>query len=136
MATTAVLTAPITALYGALLGAFYLYLCVQVIRQRRSKQIGIGDGGDKQAARVIRVHANFAEYVPLALLLMLVAEVNGGADLLLHVIGATLVVARVLHAQGLGKNDGVTWQRLVGTLATFAVYAVLIVVHLLGFVAS
>lgn len=129
---TALVSTPITAFYAALLGAFFIYLCIQVIGQRRSKKIGLGDGGDKQAIKVIRVQANFSEYVPFALVLMLIAEINQTNAIVLHVVGVALLVARLLHAMGVRKSAGVTWQRFYGTLTTFAVYAVLIVLNLLA----
>ena len=66
---------PITALYAGLLAPLFLLLSVRVIRQRRGAKVAVrGDGGDAMLLRRMRVHANFAEYVPLALLLMALAE--------------------------------------------------------------
>jgi uncharacterized protein len=61
---------PITAFYAALLAPLFILLAVRVIRQRRGARVAIGDGGDKLLLRRMRVHANFAEYVPFALVLM------------------------------------------------------------------
>ncbi|WP_232358422.1 MAPEG family protein [Paraneptunicella aestuarii] len=122
---------PITAFYAGLLGALYLYLCLQVIFQRREKRIGLGDGGDKYFLQVMRVQGNFAEYVPLALVMMLIAEINQSHELLLHGVGVTLLLGRLLHAYGIRRNPGVTWQRFYGTLATYIVLLVLIGLNLL-----
>lgn len=126
-----VISTPITAFYGGLLGAVYIYLSFAVIFKRREYKVGIGDGGEKHLSQAIRVHANFAEYIPFALVLMLMAEINQAHHLLLHVIGAALIVARVLHAFGLSNHVGVSWQRFVGVITTFTVFAVLIVVNIL-----
>ena len=49
-------------------------------------------------ARRIRAHANAAEYVPLALLLLLILELNQTQPMLLHVFGCVLIAGRILHA--------------------------------------
>ena len=117
---------PITAFYGSLLAAFYLYLAVMVIIQRRNSRVGLGDGGDKHMLQVMRAHGNFVEYVPFALILMMMAELNGIHSYLLHVCGWWLIVARLLHAYGLRHHFGVSWQRFVGTLSTFLMLLVLV----------
>ena len=60
-------------------------LIFQVIRFRR-QGISLGDGGDPKMLRVIRGHANFAEHIPLALLLMLVMELGKFSIYLLHAL--------------------------------------------------
>jgi uncharacterized protein len=67
----------------------------------------------------IRAHANNAEYLPLALVLMLLAELCGGSSAILHVIGGTLLVARVNHALGLPR-PAPNVLRWTGTALTFA----------------
>ena len=43
-------------------------------------------------------------YVPLILLLMLIAEVQGAANLVIHAFGVILIISRLLHANGLGRS--------------------------------
>ena len=69
----------------------------------------------------IRVHANFVEYVPLALLLLLVLELNSASALVLNVLGGSLVAGRVLHAYGLSTSTGTSPGRFVGTILTWLV---------------
>ena len=69
----------------------------------------------------ICIHGNAAEYVPLALLLMLVFEINGGSARWLHALGIALVVGRLAHAQGLEQSNGVSPGRLVGNVLTWSV---------------
>jgi uncharacterized protein len=128
--TVAALTAPITARYAGLLALLLLMLALRVIRLRWKLRVGLGDGGDKAMSRAIRIHGNAAEHVPIALLLLLVAELNHADSALLHACGIALVVARVLHAVGLGRSTGASWQRTVGTVGTFTVIAILAVVDL------
>jgi len=63
----------IVPLYAALLALIFVALSVRTLRMRRRLRIAVGDGGDTALLRAMRVHANFAEYVPLSLLLIVVA---------------------------------------------------------------
>ena len=64
----------ITAFYASLLALLFILLSARVIAQRREAKVEIGHGESAQLLRRMRVHANFAEYVPFALLLMTLAE--------------------------------------------------------------
>ena len=110
----------ITAFYGGLLGITFMYLSILVIQRRQSQKISLGDGGDQHFLGVIRAHANFAEYVPLILVLMLVAEINAANTWVLHSAGTALLVGRIIHAYGLRHHSGVSWQRISGMMLTFA----------------
>ncbi|MDH5631444.1 MAG: MAPEG family protein [Gammaproteobacteria bacterium] len=109
-----------TAVYASLFALFYLGLAYNVIRHRYRSRVPIGDGGDEQLLRAIRVHANAAEYAPLALLLTGMYELNGGYVLLVNILGAVLILARVLHLWGLGRSSGRSKGRYYGTLLTWA----------------
>lgn len=121
----------ITALYAGLLGLLYLALCGLVVSHRRRARVGLGTGGDTALERAIRVHGNFAEYAPLFLVLLLVAEMNGGVPMLLHVTGAAFFLARIVHAAGLSRSSGISRGRFLGTLVTWAAILVLAVANIL-----
>ena len=57
-------------------------------------------------------------YVPLILLLMLIAEFQGAASLVIHAFGVILMISRLLHANGLGRSGGYSFGRFYGTLGT------------------
>jgi uncharacterized membrane protein YecN with MAPEG domain len=59
----------VTPLYAGLLALWFLLLSGRVVNLRR-RGIVFGDNGKVDVIRVVRAQANFAEYVPLALLLM------------------------------------------------------------------
>jgi len=124
--------APITALYAGLLGLLMLVLAFRVVAVRRATAIGLGDGGNALLFSRIRIHGNAAEYVPLALLLMLVLELNGASPRELHVMGIALLVGRLAHAQGLSFSEGVSPGRLVGNVLTWGVILVAAVQNVLG----
>ncbi len=124
---------PITALYTGLLALLLLVLALRVIRLRWKLRVGIGDGGDKSMSKAIRVHGNATEHVPIALLLLLVAELGHAGPTLLHACGIVLVVARILHAWGLGRSIGASWQRMAGTVGTVGVIVTLAAVDIAAF---
>ena len=109
----------ITAFFAGLLGLLYLVLCWQVVDNRRRARVGLGTGGDAALERAVRVHGNFAEYAPLFLVLLLVAELNGATPWLLHVLGGGFLAARIAHAFGLSKSSGTSRGRFFGTLFTW-----------------
>lgn len=110
----------ITAFYAALLAVLFLFLSVRVIGWRRERRVEFGHGEDIELLRRVRVHANFAEYVPFTLLLMALAESMSPPHLLLHVAGLLLVTGRLLHAYGVSQSPTVMRYRLWGMWLTFA----------------
>ncbi|MEC9364055.1 MAPEG family protein [Sinimarinibacterium flocculans] len=114
----------ITPLYAGLLAILFLALSLRVVQKRSN--VSLGDGGDPELLRRIRGHGNFAEYVPLILLMMAMLEVGGATPAwLLHLLGATLVVARVLHGIALSYTAKWKFGRFYGTLVTFILLLVL-----------
>ena len=110
----------VTPLYAGLLALWFLVLSVRVVRIRQ-RGIAFGDKGDVDLARVIRAQANFAEYVPLALLMMGFLEVSRFSIYLLHACGITLVVARLVHGAALSFNWQPRFGRATGATLTLMV---------------
>ena len=119
------LTAPVTAFYAALFGLLLIGLSARIPIWRRRLRVGLGTGGEEALARLIRVHGNFTEYVPTALLLLLLNELNNGPMVLLHVTGIILLVGRIIHAFGLTSSSGMSFGRFWGTALTWLVILVL-----------
>jgi len=124
----------ITGLYASLLGLLFIGLAFNIIRLRLQFKVGIGDGGNEALEKAIRVHGNFAEYIPMALLMLGIYEINGAGPLWLHTLGAVLFLGRVLHAIGLSKTSGVTKQRQIGMISLFIVFIVLAVENIRLFI--
>lgn len=125
---------PVTGLYTAIFTLLLLALAFGVVRQRMKLKKSLGhDHPDLQVAN--RAHANALEYVPVALLLMGIAELNGGSNSLLHLFGLTLLGARLAHAWGFLRSKGGTHPgRYWGTLFTWLVMLLLALLNiLLGF---
>jgi uncharacterized protein len=121
----------VTSIYAAGLSLLYIFLSVRVIETRRSLGIGLADGGNKLLMRRIRVHANFAEYVPLALILMFLAETQLCPKPLLHVIGLLILSGRVVHACGVGHEPETRYCRSVGMGLTFGSLIIVSLLNLL-----
>jgi uncharacterized protein len=111
---------PITTLFAGLLALLFILLSLRVIGARRGAKVTIGDGGDKLLARRARVHANFAEYAPMALLLMGLAESGGAAKMQIWMAGGLLFVGRIIHAYGVSQAKEVLAFRVAGMAVTFA----------------
>ena len=122
----------ITAVYASLFGLLLIFLSSRVVRWRRELSVGLGDGGEESLLRAQRAQANFIEYVPIALLLLAVAESQGLTGWLLHTSGVILVLARLLHAWGLSKSSGRSFGRFWGTLLTWAVILALSLANIYG----
>jgi len=114
---------PATALWAALLAPVCLWLSMRVIGQRRRARIAIGTGGDPALERAMRAQANFAEYVPFALVLMALAEAGGTPAWVIHPLGATLLAGRLAHGWGNAREPEDYRFRVGGMMATFSVIA-------------
>lgn len=109
----------ITGLYAGILGFLGLVLASRVVQQRQQHRIGLGDEGNEEMQRAMRVFGNFTEYVPMILLLIGFGEMLGAHKWLTHALGASLVVARLLHAYGLSRTSGTSLERLLGVTLTW-----------------
>lgn len=112
------MTVAVTSLYTALVALLFLVLSARVILYRRAHMISLGDTGDKALLKRMRAQANCGEYAPIALLLLLVAELNAAPALALHLMGLTLLVGRVLHAVGFSATPQRMILRQVGMVMT------------------
>lgn len=110
--------------YAALLACLFIALSWRTIQLRRKLRVAVGDGGHPELLRAMRVHANFAEYVPLSLLLILMVEIGGSPAWLVHGLGLALVLARAAHAWGVSQTKENFRFRITGMLTTFGVLGV------------
>ena len=94
----------ITSIYASLSALLIVRLTLSVIKLRRKNRVIVGDGGNEELQLAIRTHANAVEYIPIALLLLLTLEINGAPKILIHLLGATLIIGRIFHAMGLPQR--------------------------------
>lgn len=109
----------VTALYAGILGFLGLVLASRVVQNRVRHRIALGDRGNEEMQRAMRVFANFTEYVPMILLLIGFGEMLGAGKWLTHGLGAALLVARLAHAVGLSQSSGRTLGRSIGVVLTW-----------------
>ena len=107
------------SLYAALLTLLFVALSIRVIRLRRRLQVALGDSGNEPLLRAISVHSNFAEYVPLGLVLLYLVEGQGAHPILLHGLGVCLLIGRLSHAFGVSRANEDYRFRVVGMALTF-----------------
>ncbi|WP_458097738.1 MAPEG family protein [Roseomonas sp. WA12] len=115
----------VTPLYAGVSGLFFLVLSARVIQARGRAKVSLGLGEDPALHRAVRVHGNFAEYVPLTLLLMLAVEVMGVAHWILHLAGLGMLLGRLAHALSIGRATHDHRLRVAGMVLTFASITVL-----------
>jgi uncharacterized protein len=108
--------------YAALITLMGVLLTYLVIFRRRSKLIGMGDGGDKMMARLIRVHGNFCENAPFALALLILLALTGGPAWSIHAVGLLFLVGRGAHAYGLSQSGGSSVGRVAGMVTTHSAF--------------
>lgn len=111
------MTTPFYAIFFAIL---FLVLSVRAILARRGARIPIGARGNKTLERAMRVHANFAEYVPFILLLAAFAEARGTASGVIHGICLVLLAGRLCHAWGVSHENEDLRLRVPGMMLTLA----------------
>lgn len=127
---------PITALFAGLLTVFALVLSGYAggFRGKSGISILFGSPQNMELAERVRIHQNFLEYVPLALIMMALIEINGGNTTFLYVFGIVLVISRIAHAIGLKHDNMAHPGRVIGAGGTAlmslvaAVYAIWMVV--------
>jgi uncharacterized membrane protein YecN with MAPEG domain len=91
----------ITSAYLGVLALLFAALGMQVSRLRRGNHVLFGDGGNIKLRSAIRAHANFAEYVPIIVLMVAMLEISGMPAIRVHLLMAALLVARLLHPLGM-----------------------------------
>ena len=112
-----------------------MWLGMRIGRVRQAEKISIGDGGNLRLIARMRAQLNFAEYVPLVLILIGLIELSSGSQLWLWIVSVLFILGRVLHGFGM---DGWMPGRMIGTMTTMltmvglGIYAAIIPYHLFG----
>ena len=109
----------ITSIFASILAILFLRLSFAVIALRRKNKIALGSGANADLERAIRAQGNFAEYVPINLILMACLEVNLAPWWLFVPLGVLLVIGRVIHAIGINQPPPEFSKRVLGMQCTF-----------------
>ena len=122
----------ITSIYASLAALLIVRLSLSVIKLRRKNRVLVGDGGNEELQLAIRTHANAVEYIPITLLLLLMLELNGAPKILIHLLGATLITGRIIHAIGIPAKN--LKKRVLGMQITIFLLIGLAVLNILFWV--
>ena len=109
----------IVPFYAAILGLIFIVLSARVVAARRQFRVRLGAGGHQLLERRIRVQGNFAEYVPLTIILLTFLELYGASTWLIHVLCIGLILGRCLHAYCVSRIDEDIRQRRAAMTLTF-----------------
>lgn len=107
------------ALWSGILILLLIGLSGLVVRRRFRHQISLGDAGNPDMAVAARAFGNASEYVPAGLVALILMALIGAPVLLIHGVGATLALGRIIHALGLMLQRGPSLGRVLGMLLTW-----------------
>ena len=122
---------PVTLCAAAAAAIINIWLSLRIGGVRRAEKISIGDGGHELLGRRMRAQLNFAENVPLALVLLAAVELSGKGSRWLAIVAAVFMLGRVAHGIGM-DGKGFEVGRGIGTTTTIlallglSIYAILI----------
>jgi uncharacterized membrane protein YecN with MAPEG domain len=103
-------------------GLIAVWHAIRCIKLRFADKAAHGDGGSARLARRMRAHANFAEYTPIALVLIVLLDLMDAHAWVLGPVALAFLLGRVLHAIGM-DSETAAWPRQIGMLLTLPVLA-------------
>ena len=120
----------VSSIITAVLTIIFIKLSFAVIGLRRKNKVGLGSGGHEDLERAIRAQGNFAEYVPLGIILITCLELNGAPWWLVALPGIALIIGRLIHAVGINTPPPDFSKRILGMKFTFYTLITLVVLNL------
>lgn len=120
----------VTSIIASVLTIIFIKLSFAVIGLRRKNKVGLGSGGYDDLERAIRAQGNFAEYVPLGIILIACLELNGAPWCLVAIPGSTLIIGRLIHAVGINVPPPDFSKRILGMRLTFGTLITLVFLNL------
>ncbi len=118
-----------TSIIAAILTIIFVKLSFTVIGLRRKNKVGLGSGGYDDLERAIRAQGNFAEYVPIGLILIACLELNGAPWWLVMLPGIALIIGRLIHAKGINEPPPNFSSRVLGMKFTFGTFITLAILN-------
>ncbi|HEV2865901.1 MAG TPA: MAPEG family protein [Allosphingosinicella sp.] len=115
---------PITLTIAGAAAILHVWLSIRVSRLRRQHHISIGDNDNMAVRTRMRAHANFAENVPIMLVLLAAIELGTGGSLWLWGAAILFILARIAHAFGMDR-PAPNALRLAGVAISWLVLLVL-----------
>ena len=118
-----------TSIVAAILTIIFVKLSFAVIGLRRKNKVSLGSGGYDDLERAIRAQGNFAEYVPIGLILIACLELNGAPWWLVILPGIALIIGRLIHAKGINEPPPNFSSRVLGMKFTFGTLITLAILN-------
>jgi len=109
----------VTSVVSGVLAILFVRLSFAVIALRRQNKVSLGSDGNLDLERAIRAQGNFAEYVPIGIILIACLELNGAPWWLVALPGLTLILGRLFHAKGINQPPPNFSNRILGMQLTF-----------------
>jgi len=92
------------------------------VRSSANDSLEPGALGDKVLLRAMRAHGNAAEYMPLAIVMILVLGLLYAPAYILHALGSGFTLGRVAQAVGMVREEHPNAIRFTGNLLTGLTY--------------
>ena len=121
----------ITLVLAAIFGLLHVIFTLRVGGYRFRNKISLGDGGDHELRNRVRAHGNFIENAPIALLLILLNDLDGAKDNTLILMGSILLIARLTHYLTIATRKLPIFMRplsMIGTLGTILAASVMLLI--------
>jgi uncharacterized membrane protein YecN with MAPEG domain len=107
----------------------FVAMSLKIVKLRHLHKVSLGAQGHEDLEKTIRAHGNFAEYTPIALILMLCAEVNKANWIILSILVFLFILGRILHAYAFIINKHHFKFRVRGMTLTFLTIVCLAVLN-------
>ena len=106
-------------LWSGLLILLMIILSGLTVTRRRRHLVAFGDGGKPELNAAARAFGNASEYIPVGLVALVLLALTGAPEVMIHGVGATLLLGRIVHAVGLLFQKGPSLGRVTGMLLTY-----------------
>jgi uncharacterized membrane protein YecN with MAPEG domain len=120
----------VTLITAGMLGLLLLVLGIRIVQLRMQTRISLGDGDNPELLTRVRAHGNAAEWIPIGLILLFLAEQSLGSHWAVITLAALLVLGRLLHPFGLA-NRAPNAARSLGMVLTWIAVGLLAILVLL-----
>ncbi|MCM0000159.1 MAG: MAPEG family protein [Erythrobacter sp.] len=108
---------PVTLAAAAAAGVLNIWLALRINAARSAAGVYLGDGGNEAIQRRMRAQANYVEYTPFVLALIIGIELSGKGSWWLGVVALVYFAGRIGH--GFGMDGGALLKgRFIGTITT------------------
>lgn len=114
------MNAIVVPIYAAAISLMFVALTFRTVLLRNQLGVLVGSGENRKLARAIRVHSNFAEYVPIALILLYFLELGSETKTWIHIPCMMLLLGRILHAYGVSQVKENIRFRIAGMFLTLS----------------